>query len=45
MLPSRSLPMLDALFWWTGLIVWLVILFGAVSTIIIDAHDRSILNR
>ena len=37
--------MLDALFWWTGMIVWIVILFGALSTIIIDAHDRSILNR
>ncbi len=35
----------DALFWWTGLIVWLVILFGVVSTILIDVHDRSILNR
>lgn len=28
--------MLDALFWWTGLIVWIVILFGAVSMIIIE---------
>jgi hypothetical protein len=37
--------MLDALFWWAGLIVWIVILFGALSTIIIDAHDRSISKR
>ena len=37
--------MLDALFWWTGLIVSIVILFGALSTIIIDAHDRSISKR
>jgi hypothetical protein len=37
--------MLDALFWWTGLTVWLIIIFGIVATLYIDARDRAILNR
>jgi hypothetical protein len=41
----REARMLGALFWYTGLVVWILIVFGAVSTILIDAHDRSVLKR
>jgi hypothetical protein len=37
--------MLDALFWYTGLVVWILILFALVSALLIVAHDRSVLNR
>jgi hypothetical protein len=37
--------MLDALFWYTGLVVWILILFAFVSTLLIDAHDRSVRKR
>jgi len=37
--------MLDAVVWYTSLVVWVLIVFGCVSTILIDAHDRSILKR
>jgi hypothetical protein len=37
--------MLDTLFWYTGLAVWILIVFGAVSSIVIDALDRSNLKR
>jgi len=37
--------MLDALFWYTGPIVWVLMVFGCVSTLAIEAHDRSILRR
>jgi hypothetical protein len=34
---------IDALFWYTGLVVWILIAFGAVSTFVVEAHDRSVL--
>jgi hypothetical protein len=37
--------MIDALFWYTGLAAWIVIAFGVVSTLVIEAHDRSVLRR
>jgi hypothetical protein len=37
--------MIDALFWYTGLAAWVLIVFGSVSTLVIDAHDRSVLRR
>jgi hypothetical protein len=37
--------MLDALFWWTGLIVWIIVVFGVVSTLYIGARDRAVINR
>jgi len=37
--------MIDALFWYIGLVAWILIVFGVVSTLVIDAHDRSILGR
>jgi hypothetical protein len=35
--------MIDALFWYTGLAVWVLIVFGCVSTLVIEAHDRSVM--
>ena len=32
--------MIDALFWCTGLVSWILIVFGVVSTLVIEAHDR-----
>jgi hypothetical protein len=37
--------MIDALFWYTGLVAWIMMLFGLVSTLLIEAHDRSVLRR
>jgi hypothetical protein len=37
--------MIDALFWCTGLVVWILIVFGAVSTFVVNIHDRSVLKR
>jgi len=37
--------MIDALFWYSGLIVWILIVFGCVSSLVIDAHDRSVMKR
>ena len=37
--------MIDALFWYTGLVAWILIVFGVVSTLVIEAHDRSVLGR
>lgn len=37
--------MLDALFWYTGVVVWMLIIFGCISMLLIDAHDRSIMKR
>jgi hypothetical protein len=37
--------MLDALFWYTGLIAWALIVFGCISTLAIEAHDRSVTRR
>ena len=35
--------MIDALFWYTGLVTWILIVFGVVSTFVVEAHDRSVL--
>jgi hypothetical protein len=37
--------MIDTLFWYTGLVAWMLIVFGVVSTLVIEAHDRSIMRR
>jgi hypothetical protein len=37
--------MIDALFWYTGLVCWILIVFGAVSTLVVEALDRSIVRR
>jgi hypothetical protein len=37
--------MIDALFWYAGLVAWILIVFGVVSTLAIEAHDRSVLKR
>jgi hypothetical protein len=42
---GREVSVLDALFWYTGLVMWILIVFACASTILIDAHDRSILSR
>jgi hypothetical protein len=37
--------MINALFWYTGLIAWILIVFGVVSTLVVEAHDRKVLDR
>jgi hypothetical protein len=37
--------MIDALFWYTGLVAWILIVFGVVSTLVIETHDRSVVRR
>jgi hypothetical protein len=37
--------MIDALFWYTGLVVWSLIVFGCISTFAVEVHDRSVLRR
>ncbi len=37
--------MFDALFWYTGLIVWVLIVFGVASTLAVGAYDRSVMRR
>ena len=37
--------MIDALFWYTGLIAWILIVFGVVSTLVVEAHDRKVMDR
>jgi hypothetical protein len=37
--------MIDALFWYTGLAAWILIVFGCVSTLAIEALDRSVMRR
>jgi len=37
--------MIDALFWYTGLAAWVLIVFGVASMFVIEAHDRSVLRR
>ena len=34
--------MIDALFWYTGLVAWILIVFGVGSGGVIEAHDRSV---
>ena len=35
--------MIDALFWYTGLVVWISIVLAVVSMLVVEAHDRSVL--
>jgi hypothetical protein len=35
--------MTDALFWYTGLLTWALVVFVAI--LVIDAHDRLVLRR
>jgi hypothetical protein len=37
--------MIDALFWYTGLAAWMLIVFGVVSMLVVEAHDRKVLDR
>jgi hypothetical protein len=37
--------MLNALFWYTGLIVWIVIVIGWLSMLCIGIRDKAILRR
>ena len=37
--------MIGPLFWYTGLVVWILIVFGMISTFLIEAHDRKLLER
>ena len=37
--------MLDAFFWYTGLVFWISIAAGAVCLLIADASDRSVRGR
>jgi hypothetical protein len=34
--------MLNSVFWYTGIVAWLTIVFGCLTMLIIDARDRSI---
>jgi len=36
---------IDTLFWWTGLVAWVLVVFGMVLTLMVDAHDRSVRRR
>jgi len=37
--------MIDALFWYTGLIVWVLIVLGIASMLAVEAHDRSVMTK
>jgi hypothetical protein len=37
--------MLDALFWYTGMVVWMFIVFGWLSMLYCVARDRAVLKR
>jgi hypothetical protein len=37
--------MIDALFWYSGLVAWILIVFGVVSTLVIETHDLSVVRR
>jgi hypothetical protein len=37
--------MIDALFWYTGLATWVLIVFAVVSTFVVEAYDRSVMKR
>jgi hypothetical protein len=42
---QRERLMIDALFWYTGLAAWMLIVFGVVSMLVVEAHDRKVLDR
>jgi hypothetical protein len=37
--------MLDAFFWWTGAAMWAGLGVAAMTMLLVEAHDRSILAR
>jgi hypothetical protein len=37
--------MFDTLFWYTGLAAWGLMMFGVVSILLVEAHDRSVMTR
>ena len=37
--------MIDALFWYTGLIVWVFLVLGIASKLAVEAHDRSVMTK
>jgi hypothetical protein len=37
--------LIDDLFWYTGLIVWVLISLACASMIAVQAHDRSVMSR
>ena len=37
--------MIDALFWYTGLAAWVLIVFAVVSTFAVEAYERSAMKR
>jgi hypothetical protein len=37
--------MIDALFWYTGLVVWILIVFGVIATLLVEANDSKLLER
>jgi hypothetical protein len=37
--------MIDALFWYTGLAVWILIILDCLLIVAADAHDRAIFRR
>jgi hypothetical protein len=37
--------MIDALFWYTGLVAWILIVFGVVSGVVVEVHDRSVVEQ
>jgi hypothetical protein len=37
--------MIDALFWYTGLAVWVLIALNVVGMLVIRAHDQSVFGR
>jgi hypothetical protein len=37
--------MIDALFWYTGLAAWVLIVFAVISTFVVEAYDRSVMKR
>ena len=37
--------MIDALFWYAGLVAWILIVFGVVSGGVVEVHDRSVVEQ
>jgi hypothetical protein len=37
--------MIDAFFWYTGLVFWILVAAGGVSFLVVDASDRRVKHR
>jgi hypothetical protein len=37
--------MFDTLFWYTGVAAWVLMMFGVVSVLLVESHDRSVMKR